>query len=120
MTRVTSDVEVLNEMFTSGVVTVFGDLFTVAFIIAAMLALDWRLALVTFTVLPLVFGAAWLFRAKVRAAYRDIRVRLARINAYLQERISGIQVVQLFGQEGASHRSFPINASPSKLFSQRR
>ena len=106
MTRVTSDVEVLNEMFTSGVVTVFGDLFTVAFIVAAMLVLDWRLALVTFTVLPLVFVAAWLFRFKVRQAYRDIRVRLARINAFLQERISGIQVVQLFGQETASSRKF--------------
>ena len=106
MTRVTSDVEVLNEMFTSGVVTVFGDLFTVAFIVAAMLALDWRLALVTFTVLPLVFIAAGVFRYKVRQSYRDIRVRLARINAFLQERISGIQVVQLFGQENASSQQF--------------
>ncbi|HKK26789.1 MAG TPA: ABC transporter ATP-binding protein [Gemmatimonadota bacterium] len=99
MTRVTSDVEVLNEMFTSGVVTIFGDIFTVIFIMAAMLIMDWRLALVTFTVLPLVAGAAWIFRARVRDAYRDIRVRLARINAFLQERISGMTVVQLFRQE---------------------
>ncbi len=106
MTRVTSDVEVLNEMFTTGVVTIFGDVFTIVFIVIAMLMLDWRLALVTFTVLPLVFLAAWAFRKKVRDAYRDIRVRLARINAYLQERISGMSVVQLFGQEGASHRRF--------------
>ncbi|MFQ5889102.1 MAG: ABC transporter ATP-binding protein [Gemmatimonadota bacterium] len=106
MTRVTSDVEVLNEMFTAGVVSVFGDIFTVIFIVAAMLALDWRLALVTFTVLPLVFLAAWMFRSRVRRAYRDIRVRLARINAFLQERISGMSVVHLFGQEAATDRRF--------------
>ena len=106
MTRVTSDVEVLNEMFTSGVVTIFGDVFTVAFIMVAMLAMDWRLALVTFSVLPLVFIAALLFRRKVREAYRDIRVRLARINAYLQERITGVRVVQLFRQEAGSRRWF--------------
>lgn len=106
MTRVTSDVEVLNEMFTAGVVTVFGDLFTVGFIVTALLLLDWRLAIITFTVLPLVFVAAWLFRIKVRRAYRDIRVRLARINAYLQERITGMSVVQLFGQEGPSFERF--------------
>ncbi len=106
MTRVTSDVEVLNEMFTSGVVTIFGDVFTVVFIMAAMLLMDWRLALVTFTVLPLVAAVAWLFRVKVRQAYRDIRVRLARINAFLQERISGMSVVQLFRQEGPTHGRF--------------
>ena len=106
MTRITSDVEVLNEMFTSGVVTVFGDLFTVAFIMVAMLIMDWQLALVTFAVLPLVFGAAWVFRRKVREAYRDIRVRLARINAYLQERISGVRVVQLYRQEESAQKRF--------------
>ncbi len=99
MTRVTSDVEVLNEMFTTGVVTIFGDVFTLLFIVGAMLALDWRLALVTFAVLPAVFLSAWFFRVKVREAYRDIRLRLARINAFLQERISGMSVVQLFGIE---------------------
>jgi ATP-binding cassette subfamily B protein len=99
MTRVTSDVEVLNEMFTSGVVTIFGDVFTVAFIMVALLVLDWRLALVTFAVLPAVFVLASLFRRKVRDAYRQIRVRLARINAFLQERISGMSVVQLYRQE---------------------
>jgi ATP-binding cassette subfamily B protein len=99
MTRVTSDVEVLNEMFTSGVVAIFGDIFTLLFIVGAMLALDWRLALVTFAVLPAVFFSAWLFRTKVRQAYRDIRLRLARINAFLQERISGMSVVQLFRLE---------------------
>jgi len=106
MTRLTSDVEVLNEMFTSGVVTIFGDVFTVGFIMAAMVAMDWRLALVTFSVLPVVFLAAWVFRRKVREAYRDIRVRLARINAFLQERISGIRVVQLFRQERPTQQRF--------------
>ncbi|MDX1578760.1 MAG: ABC transporter transmembrane domain-containing protein, partial [Gemmatimonadota bacterium] len=106
MTRLTSDVEVLNEMFTSGVVTIFGDIFTVGFIMVAMLVMDWRLALVTFTVLPAVFIAAWIFRRSVREAYRDIRVRLARINAFLQERISGIRVVQLYRQERPTRERF--------------
>jgi len=101
MTRITNDVETLNTLFSSGVVTVFGDLFTLGFIVAAMLSMNWRLALVSFSVLPLVFLAAFLFRARIRAAYRDIRVRIARINAFLQERITGVRVVQLFNQEEA-------------------
>ncbi len=112
MTRVTSDIEVLNEMFTSGVVTIFGDIFTIGAIVTAMLLLDWRLALVSFAVLPLVFLAAILFRRKVREAYRDIRTRLARINAFLQERITGIGVVQLFRQENPTAERFArINES---------
>ena len=99
MTRITSDVETLNELFSSGVVAVFGDLFTLGFILSAMLYMDWRLALITFSVLPFVVVTAFLFRAKVRSAYRDIRVRLARINAYLHERITGIVVVKLFNRE---------------------
>jgi len=106
MTRVTSDVEALNEMFTSGVVTIFGDVFTIGAIVTAMLILDWRLALVTFTVLPLVFASAWLFRTRVRRAYRDIRLRLARINSFLQEGISGMSVTQLFRQEGQTFNRF--------------
>jgi ATP-binding cassette, subfamily B, multidrug efflux pump len=99
MTRVTNDVEVLNQLFSSGVVTVFGDLFTLALIVGVMLWLDWRLALVAFAVMPFVILVASVFRSRVREAYREIRVRLARINAFLQERISGVSVVQLFGQE---------------------
>jgi ATP-binding cassette subfamily B multidrug efflux pump len=99
MTRVTSDVEVLNELFSSGVVAVFGDVFTLVFIAVFMFAVDWKLALVTFCVLPLVFIAAAGFRSRIRNAYRDIRIRLARINAFLQERLSGMSVVQLFGRE---------------------
>jgi ATP-binding cassette subfamily B multidrug efflux pump len=99
MTRITSDVETLNELFSSGVVAAFGDVFTLAFILSAMLYMDWKLALITFSVLPFVVLTAFLFRAKLRTAYRDIRVRLARINAFLHERITGILVVKLFSRE---------------------
>jgi len=104
MTRITSDVETLNELFSSGVVTVFGDVFTLVFIVVAMLGMDWQLALVSFSVLPLVAWAAFVFRSRIRTAYRDIRVRLARINAFLHERITGMRVVQLFNREGADQR----------------
>lgn len=104
MTRITSDVETLNELFSSGIVTVFGDVFTLAFIVAAMLRMDWQLALVAFSVLPFVAWAAFLFRARIREAYRDIRVRLARINAFLHERFTGVGVVQLFGREERDSR----------------
>jgi ATP-binding cassette, subfamily B, multidrug efflux pump len=101
MTRITSDVETLNELFSSGVVAIFGDLFTLLFIVSAMLLLDWQLALVSFAVMPFVIWTAVLFRSRIRSAYRDIRVRLARINAFLHERITGVQVVQLFNRERA-------------------
>jgi ATP-binding cassette subfamily B protein len=111
MTRLTSDVEVLNEMFTSGVVAIFGDVFTLVFIVGIMLTMSWKLALVSFTVLPLVWAAAYWFRKNVRRTYREIRVKLARINSFLQERISGMSVVQLFGREGAELEKFKaINA----------
>jgi ATP-binding cassette subfamily B multidrug efflux pump len=106
MTRVTSDVETLNELFSSGVVTIFGDVFTIVAIMVMMLAIDLRLALVTFSVIPLVWLTAAIFRRRVREAFRDIRLRLARLNAYLQERLSGMRVVQLFGREEASARRF--------------
>jgi ATP-binding cassette, subfamily B, multidrug efflux pump len=106
MTRVTNDVEVLNQLFSSGIVTVFGDVFTLVFIVGVMLWLDWRLALVALAVMPFVLLVAFVFRAKVREAYRDIRVRLARINAFLQERITGISVVQLFGREEKARTRF--------------
>ena len=106
MTRVTSDVETLNELFSSGVVTLFGDVFTLLAIMGMMLAIDWRLALVTFSVIPLVWLTAAVFRRRVREAFRDIRLRLARLNAYLQERLTGMRVVQLFGREDASARRF--------------
>jgi ATP-binding cassette, subfamily B, multidrug efflux pump len=101
MTRITNDVETLNTLFSSGVVSAIGDVFTLAFIVVAMLSMNWRLALVTFSVLPLVFFAAFLFRARIREAYRDIRVRLARLNAFIHERITGMSIVQLFNREDA-------------------
>jgi ATP-binding cassette subfamily B multidrug efflux pump len=99
MTRVTSDVEMLNELFSSGVVTVFGDIFALVLIMIAMFVMNWRLALVTLAVMPAVFLAAVVFRNKILGAYREIRTRLARINAFLQEHISGMSVVQLFNRE---------------------
>ncbi|HXY70843.1 MAG TPA: ABC transporter ATP-binding protein, partial [Gemmatimonadales bacterium] len=106
MTRVTSDVETLNDLFTGGVVALFGDLFTLLVIMVWMLAVDVRLALVSFAVIPFVFAAARLFQTTVRRAYRDIRVKLARINAFLQEHVSGMRVVQLFGREAQAAARF--------------
>jgi ATP-binding cassette subfamily B multidrug efflux pump len=106
ITRVTSDVETLNELFTSGVVAGLGDLFTLAAISVAMFVMDWRLAIATYAVLPFVVLASHLFRTRVRDAYREIRTRLARINAFLQERLSGMRIVQLYGQEEREARRF--------------
>ena len=104
MTRITNDVETLNTLFSSGVVSAFGDVFTLVFIVIAMLSMNWKLALVAFSVLPLVFFAAFLFRARIRDAYRDIRVRLARLNAFIHERITGMSIVQLFNREDADQK----------------
>jgi len=106
ITRVTSDVETLNELFTAGVVSGMGDLFTLLAISVAMLVTDWRLALAAFGVIPLVVLVSHVFRVKVREAYREIRTRLARINAFLQERLVGMRVVQLFGRERDEARRF--------------
>jgi ATP-binding cassette subfamily B multidrug efflux pump len=106
MTRVTSDVETLNDLFTGGVVALFGDVFTLAVIMIWMLAVDLRLALVSFAVIPFVFAAARIFQSTVRRAYRDIRVKLARINAFLQEHVTGMRVVQLFGREAQTASRF--------------
>ena len=108
MTRITSDVETLNELFSSGLVTVFGDLFMLFFIVAAMLQMNTELALVTFSVLPFVAWVAFVFRSRIRSAYRDIRVRLARMNAFLQERFTGIRIVQLFNREEADLGRFKV------------
>lgn len=106
MTRVTSDVETLNELFSSGVVTVFGDVFTLAAITGMMLLTDWRLALVAFAVMPVMYLSAVTFRRHVRSSFRDIRTRVARLNAFLQEHLSGLRVVQLFGREQAEAAAF--------------
>ena len=106
ITRVTSDVETLNELFTAGVVAGLGDLFTLVAISVAMLIMDWRLALASFAVIPFVVMVSGLFRKGVRETYRDIRVRVARINSFLQERLTGMRIVQLFGQEKREARRF--------------
>ncbi len=106
MTRVTSDVDVLNDLFTSGVVTIFGDVFTLAGIMAVMLWMNWRLALVAFAVLPLIALITQWFRRNVRESYRVVRGWIARINAFLQEHITGMSTVQLFRREGLNFERF--------------
>ena len=106
MTRVTTDVDALNDLFASGIVTVFGDVLALAGIIVALLLMDWRLALVSFTVLPLLAIVTQWFRANVRSLYREVRIWIARINAMLQEHITGMSTVQLFNREEASFAKF--------------
>ncbi|MFL5560370.1 MAG: ABC transporter ATP-binding protein [Gemmatimonadaceae bacterium] len=106
ITRVTTDVESLNELFTAGVVSGLGDLFTLVAISIAMVWVDWRLAVAGFATIPFVFLVSHLFRKSVRESYREVRTRIARINAYLQERITGMRVVQLFGRERDEAKRF--------------
>lgn len=106
MTRVTTDVDALNDLFASGVVTVFGDVLVLVGIMAAMLLMNWRLALVAFAVLPLIAWVTMWFRRNVRESYRRIRGLIARVNAFLQEHITGMSTVQLFGQEARTLRRF--------------
>ncbi|HEY0796379.1 MAG TPA: ABC transporter ATP-binding protein [Acidisarcina sp.] len=106
VTRLTSDVDALNEMFTSGVFAIFEDVFVLAFIVAIMLRMSWWLALIAFSVLPLILVITAIFRKYVRDSYRRIRAAIARINAYIQEHVSGMTVVQLFNREDRSYREF--------------
>ncbi len=108
VTRVTNDVESLNELFTAGVVAGLGDVFTLVIISVMMVLIDWRLALAAFAVIPFVVLTSRFFQTHVRSAYRDIRTRLARINAFLQERLSGMRVVQLFGRERREAERFDV------------
>jgi len=111
VTRVTSDVDAMNEMFTAGVVSIFEDVFVLAGIVWIMLRMNPKLALITFAVLPIIAFATKIFRDKVRDSYRRIRVAIARINAYLQEHVSGMMVVQLFNREKRAYDSFSeVNA----------
>ena len=106
VTRVTTDVDVLNDLFASGVVAIFGDVFSLFSIVVVMLKLDWKLAFLTFSVLPVIVLVTGAFRKAVRDSYRRIRVAIARINAYLQEHITGMAVSQLFNREDISFREF--------------
>ena len=117
VTRVTTDVDALNEMFTAGVVSIFEDVFVLVGILVIMLRMNWKLALITFAVLPVIFWATQLFRDKVRDSYRRIRVAIARINAYLQEHVSGMMVLQLFNREKRAFQRFSeVNRSHMDAF----
>jgi ATP-binding cassette subfamily B protein len=106
MTRATTDVDALNELFTAGVISVFGDIFTLAGIVIILFVLNFKLALAIFSVIPLLFLVSFLFKIKVRESYRRVRTAIARINAFLQENITGTAVVQSFAQEKRQHGRF--------------
>ena len=106
MTRVTTDVDVINDLFTSGVVAAFGDLFMLTGIMVTLIWMDWRLAAIAFSVLPLIFLVAQWFRRHVRESYRKVRLRIARINAFLNEHINGMSTVQLFRREEVNYGRF--------------
>jgi len=99
VTRTTNDVESLNELFSSGIVMVFSDIFTIVWILAFMFFMDIKLSLVTLSVFPILVYGTFLFRKKVRESYRDVRLHLARLNSYMQEHITGMNVVQTFSKE---------------------
>jgi ATP-binding cassette subfamily B multidrug efflux pump len=117
VTRVTTDVDALNEMFTSGVVSIFEDLFVLFGILGVMLCMNWKLALITFAVLPFIVYSTKIFRDRVRDSYRRIRIAIARINSYLQEHVSGMVVLQLFNRERKAYNRFSeINRSHMDAF----
>lgn len=106
VTRATNDVEVLHEMFTSIVIMLLRDAFVLLGVVVLLLKLNWRLALVSFSVLPFMAWATAVFSVKIRDAFREVRIRVARINASLQENISGMRVTQIFRREAESYRRF--------------
>ncbi len=106
MTRVTTDVDALNDMFTAGFVAMFGDVFVLVGIVGMLFWMNWRLALVLFSITPFIIGVSIWFRQGARVTYRQVRARIAAINAYLQEHISGIATVQLFNREEKEAEKF--------------
>src|SRR5437899_6930 len=106
MTRLTNDIDALNEMFTSGAISILGDVLTILGITILLLVINWQLALVTFVVMPPLFWIASYFRVAMRDNFRAIRVRLARINAYIAENIGGMYIVQLFNREQRNFEQF--------------
>lgn len=108
VTRVTGDVEVLFEVFSSGLVTAFGDIFLIIWVLYFMFALDYQLALVTLSVLPVLIYATSVFRKKVRDSYRRIRILVAKLNSFIQEHITGITIVQYFGKEKRTIEEFEL------------
>jgi ATP-binding cassette subfamily B protein len=115
VTRVTNDIDVLYEVFSSGIVTAFGDIFTIIWILCFMFTLDWKLTLITLSVLPLLVIATAIFRRKVRDSYRKIRLLIAKLNSFIQEHITGISVVQFFVKEKDTIEDFEkINRAHTK------
>jgi ATP-binding cassette subfamily B protein len=106
VTRVTNDIEALNELFSSGIVMVFSDVFTIIWILGFMFFMDVKLSLVTLSVLPLLIYGTFLFRKKVRERYRDVRLHLARLNSYMQEHVTGMNVIQIFHKEKDEQKRF--------------
>ncbi|PJA99081.1 MAG: antibiotic ABC transporter ATP-binding protein [Ignavibacteriales bacterium CG_4_9_14_3_um_filter_30_11] len=106
VTRVTNDIESLNALFSSGIVMVFSDIFIILWIFGFMFFLDVKLSLVTLSVLPFLFYGTFLFRRKVRESYRDVRLHLARLNSYMQEHITGMNIVQIFNKEKSELKKF--------------
>ncbi len=106
MTRILNDAEAISEMFGAGLVAIFGDVVTLAGIVVIMLAMNWELALVTFSLVPVLFAAATFFRGRAREGYRQVRTRLARLNGFLQESIQGMTVIQLFARERQERQAF--------------
>jgi len=106
VTRLTSDVDAINEMFTAGVLSMIDDVFALTVMVAVMLAMNWRLALLTFAVLPGIIVVTHLFRKSVRESYRRVRGAIARINSFTQEHVSGMSVVQLFNREERAYKDF--------------
>jgi ATP-binding cassette subfamily B protein len=106
MTRVTTDVDALNELFTAGFVAIFGDIFVLTGIIAVLFWMNWRMALVLFSITPFILLVSLWFRRGARITYRQVRVRIAAINAFLQEHISGMATVQLFNREAKEGEKF--------------
>jgi ATP-binding cassette subfamily B protein len=106
MTRVLNDGEAIQELFTSGVAALLGDVVVLTGVVVIMLGMNWRLALVTFALVPLLVAAAAYFRLRARASYRIVRTRLARMNAFLQESLSGMSVIQLFAREARERATF--------------
>ena len=115
VTRVTNDIESLNALFSSGIVMVFSDIFILIWILGFMFFLDVKLSLVTLSVLPFLIYGTFLFRRKVRESYRDVRLHLARLNSYMQEHITGMNVVQIFNKEKSELKNFSsINSDYKK------
>ncbi len=106
VTRVTNDIESLNELFSSGIVMIFSDIFIILWIFIFMFLLAWDLSLVTLSVLPILFYGTFLFRRKVRDSYRNVRFHLARLNTYMQEHITGMNIVQIFNKEEDELKEF--------------